>query len=283
MTFLSESDISVDSNTPVVVESKEIDSHVINKALNYPHACVFVENLVLNVLTIQQSKVLAVNGVPVFWNMQDVFTFIRNFYAIMQTHITEDLLPLITRAEGSMHSANVAVLCYRISLRLTAPPTALKISTAGMLHDIGKLCMPQSFLNSPRWFNEMEKKFVQFHVFYGISLLNKIKFEDEELLYLLKDTVGSHHERLDGSGYARGKKADELMLPARTVAVVDVYDALRSNRPYRTGCDHDLAISYLKAKNGQFDNKIVKILEEVLHESENLWDETQGRHSYSML
>jgi HD-GYP domain-containing protein (c-di-GMP phosphodiesterase class II) len=283
ITFLSESDL-INSYSPIIIESTELDKTVISKALNCNgQCCVFIENLPINIFTLQLIRFLAKKGIPVFWNLQDVAVFIKNFYAIKQAKTLQELLPIIIDNEKSLHSVNVSDLCYRISIRLMDKNLALKIGIAATFHDIGKLYMPQSFLNAPRWFNELEKQLVQLHVLYGKHILNSLKLNDEEILYLSKNIITQHHERLDGSGYPENKTQDELHLASRISQVADVYDALRSNRPYRSGCDHDLTISYLKAKNGQFDSKIIKTLEEVLHEGKNLWDETQGRHYYCML
>lgn len=283
ITFLSDGDLTK-FYSPVIIEATELDKTVISKALNCNgQCCIFIEKLPINIFTLQTLRSLANKGIPVFWDLQDVVVFIKNFYVIKQSQTLQDILLFIIKSENNLHSINVGELCYKISTRIMDKDTALKVSIAATFHDVGKLYMPQSFLNASRWFTKIEKQYVQFHVLYGEHILNNLKINDDELLYISKEVITQHHERLDGSGYPESKTADELGIASRISQVVDVYDALRGNRPYRSGCDHDLAISYLKAKNRQFDSKIIKTLEEVLHESKNLWDKTQGRHYHCML
>lgn len=277
--FISETEIP-ENPLPVVVECKEVTKDVVNIAERYQHVCIFSETFRIDTLNFSLLKSLAAHKIAFFWNIEDVTFFVQIANEIIKSDSINDLINVVLHTEHAQHMINVSELSYEMSLRLTDSETAFIIRSAAMLHDIGKLYMPQSFLNTPGYFTALEKEFVKLHTIYGASIL---KDTNSTYGYLAKDLALNHHERLDGSGYPRRKKSFELSLASKIVMVADVYDAIRNNRPYRSGCDHDLAISFLKGKKEQFDSKIIKILEEVINESKNLWNETQGRCNYSML
>ena len=98
------------------------------------------------------------------------------------------------------------------------------------MHDIGKLSVPEHILLKPGPLTEEEWKIMRLHPVYAFELLSGIAYLREAL-----DIPYAHHEKWDGSGYPRGLKGQEIPLAARIFAIVDVWDALRSDRPYRKG------------------------------------------------
>jgi HD-GYP domain-containing protein (c-di-GMP phosphodiesterase class II) len=99
---------------------------------------------------------------------------------------------------------------------------------AGLLHDIGKLSVPNAILEKPGKLNAEEWKVVKDHPYFTLQIMKKIPGFDR-----LSDDAAAHHEKLDGSGYWRGWGADQMSRSARILAVADIFDALHAKRPYR--------------------------------------------------
>jgi putative nucleotidyltransferase with HDIG domain len=112
--------------------------------------------------------------------------------------------------------------------------TTKMVRRAALLHDIGKLSVPNNILDKPAKLTAHEWDIVQLHPYYTQQILEKIS-GFEELAYV----ASSHHEKLDGSGYFRKLTGAQMSLPARAIAVADIYDALSAKRPYRDAVPHD--------------------------------------------
>ena len=119
------------------------------------------------------------------------------------------------------------------------------IRVAGNLHDLGKLAVPAEILEKSGQLTDAEYNLIKGHSFYTYHILEAI---DE--LEIITAWAAFHHERLDGSGYPFQISGDQLSLPARIVAVADVFTAITEDRPYRVGMDPDQALSVLR-KNGR--------------------------------
>lgn len=165
--------------------------------------------------------------------------------------------------ETKGHSERVTELTLRISKRFSIGKESLvHVRRGALLHDIGKLAIPDSILFKPGPLTEEEWEIMKKHPVYAYELLSKIEYLRPAL-----DIPYYHHERWDGRGYPRGLKGEEIPLPARIFAVVDVYDALTSDRPYRKAWTKEKAISYIMEGSGShFDPRVVKAFLEVLRE-----------------
>jgi PAS domain S-box-containing protein len=129
------------------------------------------------------------------------------------------------------------------------------IRRGALLHDIGKLGVPDSILLKPSSLNEKEWALMRLHPQFAYELLSPIEF-----LRLALDIPYCHHEKWDGTGYPRGLKGDQIPLAARLFAVVDVWDALRSDRPYRTRWSREKSLEYITEQSGRhFDSKVVEV------------------------
>ena len=108
------------------------------------------------------------------------------------------------------------------------------ISRAAFLHDIGNMAIPDGILHKPGKLSPEEILIMQEHCYHGYEILKKIPFLSEAA-----EIVYAHHERYDGTGYPRGLKGDQIPLGARMFSVVDTFDAITSDRPYRPAqfCD----------------------------------------------
>jgi HD-GYP domain-containing protein (c-di-GMP phosphodiesterase class II) len=128
------------------------------------------------------------------------------------------------------------------------------VRRGALLHDIGKLGVPDHILLKPAPLSESEWEVMRRHPQYAHDLIAPIAFLRPAL-----DIPFCHHERWDGSGYPRGLRDEQIPLIARIFAVVDVWDALRSDRPYRPAMSEDAALGYLRSAAGShFDPGIVE-------------------------
>ena len=124
-----------------------------------------------------------------------------------------------------------------------------------MLHDIGKMGIPDRILLKKAHLTPDEWKIMRMHPSYAYDMLHSVPN-----LRKLVDIPYSHHERWDGNGYPRGLKGEEIPLAARIFTVVDVWDAIRSDRPYRPAWPEKKAIDYMKEETGKkFDPRLVKL------------------------
>jgi HD-GYP domain-containing protein (c-di-GMP phosphodiesterase class II) len=101
---------------------------------------------------------------------------------------------------------------------------------AGSIHDIGKLSIPAEILSKPTKLSEIEFSLIKEHARKGYEML-----KDVESPWPLAEIVHQHHERMDGSGYPRNLKGDDILIEARILTVADVVEAMASHRPYRPG------------------------------------------------
>ena len=129
----------------------------------------------------------------------------------------------------------------------------ITLSYAAYLHDVGKVKVPDEILNKPSSLTDEEWKEMRKHPDYGAEML-----KEKDFLREAAEIVRSHHERYDGTGYPRGLRGEEIPIEARIIAVVDAYDAMTSDRPYRPAMSKEEALEELKKNAGtQFDPRVV--------------------------
>lgn len=139
------------------------------------------------------------------------------------------------------------------------------------LHDIGKVGISDSILLAERRLSAEEFEIMKTHTSLGYRIL-----ADKEPLRIAAEIVHSHHERWDGGGYPQGLSGAAIPLSARIVAVVDVYDALRSRRPYKEPWDHERALREIEdGSGGHFDPVVVAAFREISDEIRGIFDELQ--------
>lgn len=138
----------------------------------------------------------------------------------------------------------------------------IHIRRGAILHDIGKLSIPDAILLKPGKLNEEEWNVIKKHPEFAYIVLSSIEYLRPAL-----DIPYCHHEKWDGTGYPRGLKGEDIPLSARIFAVVDVWDALTSNRPYRPAWNKEETLRYIKEQAGKyFDPKVVEVFLEVISE-----------------
>lgn len=131
---------------------------------------------------------------------------------------------------------------------------------ASAFHDVGKVCVPTEILNKPGKLTPEEFEYIKKHPTEGRKLL------EGTYISSVGGIIEQHHERLDGSGYPFGLKGNEISMEARIIAVVDSFDAMTSDRPYRKAMSVNAALEELKSLVGRhYDSKVVSALEEILN------------------
>ena len=154
------------------------------------------------------------------------------------------------------HTRRVVALTERLA-RLMGVPEAdmVHIRRGAFLHDVGKIGIPDAILSKPPALTEDEMKVMVQHPEQAHNMLAHIGFLGPAL-----DIPYCHHEHWDGRGYPRGLKGEEIPLAARIFAVVDVWDALTSDRPYRAAWTEQDALNYIREQSGKyFDPNVVQI------------------------
>lgn len=142
-----------------------------------------------------------------------------------------------------------------------------KIVMSSILHDVGKISIPDGILNKPGRLTKEEFETMKLHTVNGAELLAKIpNMMDEDVFSYSYDISRHHHERWDGRGYPDGLKGDEITIWSQVVAVADVYDALTSPRVYKAAFDHDTAMKMIYGGEcGVFNPKVLEAFKKSVH------------------
>gem|GEM_PF-6624762 len=159
------------------------------------------------------------------------------------------------------HQHRVATLSKMIALEMNLPADQVKaVNIAALLHDIGKIAIPLEILSKPGKIMAIEKELIQLHPTAGYEILKEIEFP-----WPIADIVFQHHERLDGTGYPKGLKEDEIHYESKIISVADVVEAVASHRPYRPALGMDKALEIIMEESGSaLDPEIVKACIDVI-------------------
>ncbi len=151
------------------------------------------------------------------------------------------------------HQIKVSRLARAIAKEMKLPDNSIDaIRMAGLVHDIGKISIPSDILNKPGKLTGIEMELLKLHPQKGYEILKDIESE-----WNLGKIVLQHHERIDGSGYPKGLKGDEIIIEAKILAVADVVEAMSSHRPYRCALGIDEALKELEINKGVLYDKDV--------------------------
>jgi len=158
------------------------------------------------------------------------------------------------------HSARVTEFSLKIARQMGFGDRELNdLELAALLHDVGKIGVPENILNKPGPLTSEEYKMIKDHPVFGEGILKPVV----ELTQIAK-VVRSHHEKYDGSGYPDGLKGLEIPLGARIMTVADAYDAITSKRPYRGEESHHFAVKeIIRCSGTQFDPEVIQHFMEV--------------------
>lgn len=215
---------------------------------------------------------------------------VQNAYLVEQTKdmFTSTVQVLATtldrrNPDTAGHSQRVALSAEILARRIGLSPLEIeKLRIAGLLHDVGKIGVPEAVLNKNGKLDDAEFAQIRQHAAITREILEQIRFLDgyEDITIM----AGQHHEKLSGKGYPLGTQGDEITLGGRLLAVADIYDALRQRRIYKPAMPIEQALGILHSdtERGDLDPKAVDLLERCLDEIESVcgplrpgWDEEQ--------
>ena len=214
-----------------------------------------------------QRAFLSVNGAPIFEDAGRISDMVFTFDDITalrkgEEKLKQSFLQLKNTLDGAIkamakiveardpytagHQERVAKLAYSIARELNLSPDQINgIHIAGIVHDIGKICVPAEILSKPSKLSDLEFRLVKSHPDVGYEILKPIDFP-----YPIADIVHQHHERVNGSGYPDGLKCEKICLEAKVLAVADVVEAMASHRPYRPALGLDAALEEIEKNRG---------------------------------
>lgn len=160
------------------------------------------------------------------------------------------------------HSERVGMYAEKIGIQLKMPEEEVRIlKQAAVLHDIGKVGISQGILRKEDTLDHSERAIIELHPEFSVRILNTSKYFSR-MLHAIRD----HHERLDGSGYPRGLKGDQISLEAQMIAVCDAYDAMTADRPYRKAFSPIKAINEILTHSEKYNHTVAIALRRVLRE-----------------
>lgn len=165
-----------------------------------------------------------------------------------------------TEGHSKRVAANARILAERVGLSVEESEG---IYTAGLLHDMGKIGIPDEILLKPGIFSPEEREVMQDHTMLSAGILSNVELFKDILHFVLY-----HHERYDGKGYPVGLKGEEIPLGARILSIADLYDAMTSSRPHRARINPEAAIEEMRSVSGtQVDPKLVKAFIRLIKEN----------------
>ena len=180
-------------------------------------------------------------------------------------HIVETLVTVLDKKDAytSVHSRDVSAISSKLTRYLGFGDEAVFIATlGGLLHDIGKVYIPDAVINKPSRLNNEEYELICNHPVDSYAILG-----DLVRFISVKKIARFHHERWDGKGYPDGLIGEAIPLGARISAIADTYDAMTSSRSYRSGLDHSVAMDEIKRNSGtQFDPSLVEYFVQMVEE-----------------
>jgi len=170
--------------------------------------------------------------------------------------------------------SNAAIIAYRLGL---TEYQSRVIQQAAPLHDVGKVGIPDAILLKPRELSEQEYELMKSHTTIGAQILSQSRFD---VLITAENIARSHHERWDGTGYPNGTSENDIPLEARITSVVDVFDALTHERPYKHAWSEEESLKEIRRLSGtHFDPAVVDMLFQVYYEG-HIWVETIKPHPF---
>jgi HD-GYP domain-containing protein (c-di-GMP phosphodiesterase class II) len=186
---------------------------------------------------------------------------LKRTYRHLQRAIFQSLLGLANALEAkdaytSGHSSRVSRLSRELALGAgLSRPASDTVAQAGLLHDLGKIGIPEAILRKPGALTPDEWEIMRRHPITSAQIVAPLEFFDQGAVILRH-----HHERYDGSGYPDGLRGEMIPIGARILAIADVYDALTSDRPYRNRLAHADAVRYLQQEGDRtLDGDLVRI------------------------
>lgn len=204
------------------------------------------------------EKMQALSNAEIDRNLKELLPVVKKEYSGRDLIGLAEMFARITDYKSSYthdHSLGVADKARRLGQYYGYDDeTVTRLYLAGALHDIGKLVISKDVLEKPDKLTSPEFRYIQTHAYVSWQILSRIEGLED-----IASWAGFHHEKLDGSGYPFGKKAEELGTKERLMACIDIYQALTEKRPYKDGMTHEKALSIMRemVKLGKLDGGIV--------------------------
>lgn len=205
---------------------------------------------------LKDVEILSVSTVPVFHYVSKIIEELRK---IGQTVEKKDRYTF-------NHSSRVANYAVKTAAKLKLSREHMEnLFLASILHDIGKINIPEEVLKKPSKLTDEEFELVKKHPGDGAAMIRDTPYAD------IADIVEQHHERVNGRGYPFGLKGDEILVEAKIIGVCDTFDAMTEDRAYRTAFSPEYAMAEINNLVGvQYDETVVKAFEQVLKEEGKL-------------
>ncbi len=237
-------------NTYQIIKEKEIYDNWWFKLYVGIEACVIISYLTWMFFRTQIQKTLRIQKMELEWVKSQLQMGNETILTIAQAVDAKD-------ERTSRHSVRVSEYCVMIARKLGFDNEECEnLRKIAMLHDIGKIGIPDQVLNKPARLTEEEYEIMKSHVTRGADILKNFT-----LIEHVADGALYHHERYDGKGYVHGLKGEEIPLSARIIGIADAFDAMTANRVYRRKLDPARVLEELRAGSGtQFDPKLVEIM-----------------------
>ena len=225
---------------------------------NRAHAGIFKENDLELISAFADQAAVAIESARLFEDLQESHRELERAYQATLEGWVRALDLRDKETEG--HTQRVTILTHRLARSMGVDSDAIVHITRGaLLHDIGKMAIPDGILLKPGQLTDDERKLIQKHPVYAYEMLRPIDF-----LVPAIDIPYCHHEKWDGTGYPRGLRGEEIPFAARIFPVIDVWDALTSDRPYRKAMPHDEVRQRIKADSGKhFDPMVIEAFMDV--------------------
>ena len=233
----------------------EIESAKIKLGSDDFFSCVNLETPVYFTV-LSNVELLSVSTVPVFHYVSNIIEELRK---IGQSVEKKDRYTF-------NHSSRVANYAVKTAAKLKLSREHMEnLFLASILHDIGKINIPEEVLKKPSKLTNEEFELVKKHPGDGAAMIRDTPYAD------IADIVEQHHERVNGRGYPFGLKGDEILVEAKIIGVCDTFDAMTEDRAYRTAFSAEYAMAEINSLSGvQYDEEVVKAFKQVLKEEGKL-------------
>ena len=279
------------AETPVIMISSEDAVDTMRKAyelgitdyITRPFDSVIVKKRVQNTLGLYMNQKHLINVVydQVYEKEENnniMIQIMSNILGSRNSESREHILHIKTATEMMLRQLVKVTDAYP----LTEADIAL-ITTASSLHDIGKIRIPEEILNKPGRLTDEEFQIMKTHSELGAAIIKDMDFpQDHPLVHTAWEICRWHHERWDGKGYPDGLKGEEIPISAQVVSIVDVYDALTSERCYKKAFEHDTAIQMIMdGQCGQFNPILLKCLKELSLQLSKMLNKEMDDNKYS--
>lgn len=278
---------SFTDKTPIIMISGDNSDETINRCYDLG-----ATDYIKRPFDIRQLKRRVENTLMVYSNKKYLESLVvsqiyeKEKYNTQMLEIISDIVAL-QNGESGIHTINIRTITNKLLEVISETYPELNISsndiylaaTASALHDIGKILIPQEILNKPGKLTEEEFNIMKEHTMHGYNLLKQSSgYDTSELMQTAAQICRWHHERYDGKGYPDGLEGDEIPLVAQVVGLADAYDALTSNRCYKSAYSCEEAINMIvSGQCGAFNPEFVECLLKI---KDKLIKTEDGRMAY---